>query len=152
MDNKNNKNFTRFNGEKQFPKSLGCILKKSLNEGILNDETLSVLPDDVFYKSYNSLGYVDESFFYLEVELPGVRKEDINVGLSKEENIDILKVLYKRKNRILIDSDLKDESLRFYLKDNLDLEKIDISFVDGMLLVKIPRCSKPEFDKPLTIN
>lgn len=100
----------------------------------------------------NAIRYNDDSFFYLEVSLPGVKKEDINVGLVNEENINTLKVIYKRKCRILIESNFEERVLRFYLKNDLDLEKIDISFIDGMLLIKIPRCIKLDFDKPLTIN
>ena len=100
----------------------------------------------------NAIRYNDDSFFYLEVALPGVKKEDILVGLVKEENINTLKVIYKRKCRILIESNFEEKILRFYLKNDLDLEKIDVSFIDGMLLVKIPRCIEPDFDKPLIIN
>ena len=104
------------------------------------------------YNQGNAIRYNDDSFFYLEVALPGVKKEDINVGLVIEENINTLKVIYKRKCRILIESNFEERILRYYLKNDLDLEKIDVSFMDGMLLVKIPRCIKPDFDKSLTIN
>lgn len=139
---------------------VGRSIKNTLPEGLCPEpiksnieiDGIEMIPNSGLYKQGNAIRYNDDFFFYLEVALPGVKKEDILVGLVKEENINTLKVIYKRKCRILIDSNFEERILRFYLKNDLDLEKIDVSFIDGMLLLKIPRCIKPDFDKSLTIN
>jgi HSP20 family protein len=100
----------------------------------------------------------DEKYVTIEAEIPGVKKEDINVSIN-DENILVLK---GTKNREAKSEDEKDGAtfLRversfgeftrsFVLPDNINTEKIDAEFKDGLLRVKL---EKKEPEKPKEIK
>jgi HSP20 family protein len=116
---------------------------------------------DFFQKeSYPKVDVVDtDTSIIIEAEIPGLSKKDISVDMkdgvltisgskhqSNEDRDD--EVTYIRK-------ELKRSSFRrsFRLGDNLDTTKVDASFEDGLLSVKVPKTKpvQPE-SKVITIK
>lgn len=95
--------------------------------------------------------YEDENSFYLSAAMPGLNKENIKVkvengfllimGMVKKpaENLQFIAKEYKYGNYFR----------KFKLTGNVDREKIDASYENGELVVKL---GKNENTKPRTIN
>ncbi len=81
--------------------------------------------------------------FVIEVDLPGVKKEDID--LSIEENILTVKAVRKMKNEVkredyyLCESNFGLISRSFVLPDGIDTEKVDARFEDGRLIITLEK-------------
>ncbi len=87
----------------------------------------------------------DEAF-HVKAELPGVKKEDVNVSLSNG----VLTLKGERKT----EEETKDEKQhrierfhgtfvrRFDMPDNIDQENISADYVDGVLELNIPKTTK----------
>ena len=86
--------------------------------------------------------------YHVEVDLPGVKKEDINVDLKN----DVLTISGERKTK----SEIKEKDYykqecsygkfqrSFTLPDNVDVENIEANSEDGVLEVVIPKLKKVE--------
>ncbi len=81
--------------------------------------------------------------FVIEVDLPGVKKEDIDLQI--EDNILTVKAVRKMKNEVkkedyyLCESDFGMISRSFVLPDGIDKEKIDAVYEDGRLIVTLEK-------------
>ncbi len=87
----------------------------------------------------------DEAF-HVKAELPGVKKEDVNVSLSNG----VLTLKGERKT----EEETKDEKQHrierfhgtfvrhFDMPDNIDQENISADYVDGVLELNIPKTTK----------
>ena len=86
----------------------------------------------------------DEKNVYLEVELPGVEKEDVKISVN-EDNILTLKGDKKFKQKDNIQTCCRSERSfgdfirTFQLNDNLDTENINAEFNNGLLTITIPK-------------
>jgi len=81
--------------------------------------------------------------YYIEVDLPGVKKEDVDVSVDKN----VLTISGKRE----VSSEIKEDdyyrvesaygkfSRSFTLPENVDVEKIKASNEDGVLEIVIPK-------------
>ena len=87
-----------------------------------------------------------EEAFHVKAELPGIKKEDVNVTLSNG----VLTLRGERKT----EKEVKDEKMhrierfqgtfvrRFDLPDNIDQDDISAQYTDGVLDLIIPKTSK----------
>ena len=94
-----------------------------------------------------------EEAFHVKAELPGVKKEDVDVSLSNG----VLTLKGERKS----EEEIKDEKQhrierfhgtfvrRFDLPDNIDQSTVSAEYVDGVLSLTIPKTTKttPETTK-----
>jgi HSP20 family protein len=93
--------------------------------------------------------------YYIEVELPGVKKEDINIDIN--DNTLTISGERKVKEEHKEDTFYKVESYygrferSFALPEDVDVEKIEAEFKDGILEIKIPKIVKVE-NKPKRIE
>ncbi len=93
--------------------------------------------------------------YYIEVELPGVKKEDINIDI--DENTLTISGERKIKEEHKEDTFYKVESYygkferSFALPEDVDVDKIEAEFKDGVLEIKIPKVVKVE-NKPKRIE
>jgi HSP20 family protein len=89
----------------------------------------------------------DEAY-HVEVDLPGVKKEDININV--ENNIVTLSGERHTRNELKDDDYYKVESeygkfeRSFSLPENIDVENIQAKTNDGVLEVIIPKLKVPE--------
>ncbi|MGC9351406.1 MAG: Hsp20/alpha crystallin family protein [Sulfurovum sp.] len=92
-----------------------------------------------------------EYAYHVEVDLPGVKKEDIKVDI--EENRVVISGEKKLKEELKEEDYYKVESYygsfkrSFALPENVDVENISASSEDGVLEVVIPKLEKPEVEK-----
>lgn len=111
-----------------------------------NNTLLDDFFDDEFFMPRSKFGYhidvyQESNNFVVEVELPGFKRDEINVSFSndlltikaehkEEDNEDDKKYVYRSRS---YSSYMKQ--IRF---SNIDHNSIDASFTDGVLKVKMP--------------
>ena len=94
--------------------------------------------------------------FVMNVDLPGIKKNDITIDLS--ENILTLSGEKKRKEKFVKEDYCRCERSfgkfmrRFELPNNLDVEKIKAHFEDGILEVRIPIKASEKKHKKIAIR
>lgn len=94
----------------------------------------------------------DEKNIYLNFELPGLSKDDVQVKI-KEDNVLVIKgekkqetkTEDKERNYIRMERHFGEFSRYFTLPDNVNAEKIDAKFDNGVLSITI---EKKEPEKP----
>ncbi len=98
----------------------------------------------------------EDSSFHIDVDLPGVKKDDIKVDLEKN----ILTISGERKTK----EEVKEEdyykvetsfgkfSRSFTLPDNADIENIEAKSVDGVLELVIPKLDESRSKKVISIQ
>ena len=88
----------------------------------------------------------DKDNYYAQFELPGLRKDDISIGVEDG----VLTVTGEKK------AEKKDEGVNYHrversygtfsrafsLGDNIDIDKIDATFRDGVLKLTLPKAEK----------
>jgi len=90
---------------------------------------------------------VDEKGYYLEIDLPGVKKEDIDISV----NDGVLVISGERKlekkeekpNYTRIESFFGRFERAFKLPTDADLDNIEAKYEDGVLKIFIPKKQKP---------
>jgi HSP20 family protein len=89
----------------------------------------------------------------LEIDLPGVKKEDIDIqiedGYLTVSAVRKMKNEVKEKDYYLCESSFGQISRSFVLPDNIDADKIDAKYEDGRLYVTL---EKHESKKPKSIS
>ncbi len=113
-------------------------LLNTFNEAQTADEPREIMD---FVPAVNTREASDA--YYIEVDLPGVKKEDVDVSVDKN----VLTISGKREvsNEIKEDDYYRVESAygkfsrSFTLPENVDVEKIKASNEDGVLEIVIPK-------------
>jgi len=107
----------------------------------------------VSHLPFANLAKKEDSTFHLEVDLPGVKKEDIDVKI--EENVLVVTAIRKFKNELSRENYYVCESAfgkmerRFVLPESVDTKKIDAKFEDGRLEIELQKTEKA---KPKSIE
>ena len=101
--------------------------------------------------------YEDEKEYHIELDIPGYKKEEIRI----ESNDGILTITAKKHNENK-EEDKKKKYIRkerFYGKvsrsfsfTDIDEDKIDAKFENGTLLLNVPKKSKEEIKRIISIN
>ncbi|MFT7028818.1 MAG: HSP20 family protein [Nonlabens sp.] len=97
-----------------------------------------------------------ETAFELEFHLPGIAKENINIDLKNDQ----LTVSGERKfeeektkrNFKRVESYYGSFSRSFYLPENVNGDKIDATYKDGVLTLVLPKDDKKEQRKSIAIK
>jgi len=102
---------------------------------------------------FANLAKKEDSTFHIEVDLPGVKKEDIDIKV--EDDVLVVTAIrhYKeeltRDNYYICESSFGKMERRFILPENIDTSKIDASFNDGRLEIELQKTQKA---KPKSIS
>ena len=99
-----------------------------------------------------------EDAYYLEVDLPGLKKDEIDIRI--EDNTLIIsgerrvKNEMKRENYYKIESSFGKFSRSFALPDDIDVDKINAESENGVLEIVVPKLEVAEVEKvkKITIN
>lgn len=99
-------------------------------------------PDVRFYKPSADI-YETENEFGIYLDMPGVKKDDLDVKL--EDNIHLLVEGKINKENRIDGQNLKNEcgytgyQRYFHLSDDVDKDKIEAEYKDGVLKVNLPK-------------
>jgi HSP20 family protein len=89
----------------------------------------------------------------LEIDLPGVKKEDISIDIEGKHltvtAVRNMKNEVKEKDYYLCESSFGQISRSFILPENIDTDKIDAKYEDGRLYITL---EKHESQKPKSIS
>ncbi len=117
--------------------------------------------DEVFGKEMSTFSpKVDiaetEKEFEIHFELPGMKKDDINIDI-KDDRLTVsgerkMESEKTEKNFHSVESYYGTFSRSFYLPDNVNVEKVDASYKDGILNVILPKDAKKENKRTISIK
>jgi len=93
----------------------------------------------------NLLHNNDEESFSIEVDLPGVKKEDISVNIEGSHlnvtGVRYMKEKTKKEDYYLMESVYGKFARSFYLPDYIDRDTIDANYKDGRLSVSFEKAA-----------
>ena len=98
----------------------------------------------------------DEKAYYIEVDLPGVKKEDIKVDI-KDNTLTVsgerkFKEEVKEEDYYKIETSIGKFSRTFTLPEDADVENIDAKSENGVLDIVIPKVKKEESVKSIEVK
>jgi HSP20 family protein len=102
---------------------------------------------------FSNLAKKEDSSFHVEVDLPGVKKEDIDIKV--EDGILSVSAIRKYKNELSRDNYYVCESSfgkferRYVLPESIDTDKVNAKFDDGSLTIELQKTKKA---KPKSIS
>jgi len=107
--------------------------------------------DDFFYRDFESLSanvWEEENNIFVKMAIPGIKKEDIKIsvtgdsisieGKNKEEKEE------EQKKYFLKTFQSYSYSQNFNLPSLVDSDKVEASFEDGVLIVKLPKAKESQ--------
>jgi len=131
-------------------KNIGSEIEKGANTIV---EKLEQTLDNVAsHLPFSNLAKKEDSSFHLDVDLPGVKKEDIEIRV--EDGVLVVSAVRHFKNELTRDDYYIYESAfgkferRYLLPESVDSEKVDAKFEDGRLSISLEKTKKA---KPRTI-
>ena len=84
--------------------------------------------------------YLDGNDYVIDVELPGIKKENISLSYEKEFlTISVKREEVKDKNSYALRERRYDNSERSYRVGEIDQKTISASFADGVLSIRFPK-------------
>lgn len=120
------------------------------------DERASTEKETVMAFSPRTNTRESEKFYHIEIELPGLSKENINIDLK--DNKLIVYGQRNLKNEIKEEDYYKVESIfgkfqrQFTLPEEIDKENISASSENGILDIKIPKLEESIIKKKIEIK
>jgi len=122
-------------------KEVGKNLEEKIEQGLeVAKETFANVASHLPFANLAKKG---SDAFVIEVDLPGVDKNDIE--LSVEDNILTVKAVRKMKNEVkkedyyLCESNFGLISRSFVLPEGIDRDKIDAKYEDGRLIITLEK-------------
>ena len=121
----------------------------------------SILDDfDTFYNEENSVSkYSDykleenDNSYTIEMDMPGVRKEDLDIGIKEN----MLSIYAERKKVMKSDDGDKEEVVSKYEQSfnisvkGIDIENISANFENGVLTLTLPKKEEVKYEKKIEI-
>ena len=132
-------------------KDIGNELEKGVE--VVANKVSETFDNLASHLPFSNLAKKEDSSFHLEVDLPGVQKEDIEIKV--EENVLVVTALRKFKNELTRDDYYVCESSfgkferRYILPESVDTEKVDAKLEDGRLIIELQKTKKA---KPKSIS
>ncbi|WP_028330993.1 Hsp20/alpha crystallin family protein [Brachyspira alvinipulli] len=97
----------------------------------------------------------DEKSYCLEIDMPGVRKEDLEIGIKEN----ILSISAKRKKMMKSDDgETKEEVISSYEQSfnistkGIDVENIEANLNNGVLVINLPKKEEFKYEKKIEIK
>ncbi len=115
------------------------VASKKVSEAF--DNLVSHLP-------FSNLAKKEDSTFHIEVDLPGVKKEDIDIKV--EDDVLVVSAIRYYKNELTKDDYYVCESSfgklerRFILPENIDPDSIEAEYKDGRLEIELQKTKKAQ--------
>jgi len=122
-------------------KELGQSVEEKIEHGL--EVAKDTFANVASHLPFANLAKKGNDTFKIEIDLPGVKKEDID--LQVEENILTIKAVRKMKNKVkkedyyLCESNFGMISRSFVLPEGIDTSKVDAKYEDGRLYVTLEK-------------
>jgi len=122
-------------------KEIGKNVEETLEHGI--EVAKDAFANVASHLPFANLAKKGSDGFKIEIDLPGVQKEDIE--LQVEDNILTIKAIRKMKNEVkkedyyLCESNFGMISRSFVLPEGIDTSKVDAKYEDGRLYVTLEK-------------
>jgi len=132
-------------------KDIGSEIEKGVE--VVANKVSETFDNLASHLPFSNLAKKEDSSFHLEVDLPGVRKEDIDIKV--EENVLIVTALRKFKNELtrenyyICESSFGKFERRYMLPESVDTDKVDAKLEDGRLVIELQKTQKA---KPKSIS
>lgn len=127
-------------------KTIGSDIEKGVE--VVSSKLSDVYDNLASHLPFSNLAKKADSSFHLEVDLPGVKKEDIEIKV--EDGVLSVSAIRKYKNELTRDSYYVCESSfgkferRYVLPDSVDTEKVDAKLNDGRLTIALQKTKKAQ--------
>ncbi len=122
-------------------KEVGSAVEEKVEHGLeVAKETFANVASHLPFANLAKKG---SDAFHVEIDLPGVNKEDID--LRVEDNILTVRAVRKMKNEVkkddyyLCESNFGLISRSFVLPEGIDTEKVDAKYEDGRLYITLEK-------------
>lgn len=132
-------------------KEMGSNVEKGVET--ITNKLVNTFDNLASHLPFSNIAKKEDSSFHLEVDLPGVTKEDIDIKV--EDGILAISAIRKYKNELTRDDYYICESSfgkferRYALPESVDTSKVDAKLVDGRLIVELQKTKKA---KPRVIS
>ena len=132
-------------------KKLGNEIEKGVE--VVSNKVAETFDNLASHLPFANLAKKEDSTFHVEVDLPGVKKEDIDVKV--EDDVLVVSAVRHYKNEVTRDDYYVCESSygklerRFALPENIDSESIAATYNDGRLEIELQKTKKA---KPRSIS
>jgi HSP20 family protein len=127
-------------------KEMGSSVEKGVET--ITNKLVNTFDNLASHLPFSNIAKKEDSSFHLEVDLPGVTKEDIDIKV--EDGILAISAIRKYKNELTRDDYYICESSfgkferRYALPESIDTSKVDAKFVDGRLIVELQKTKKAQ--------
>lgn len=140
---------TRFNGmNENMPQTFSSMLDKFFNESVNTRGMAGFTPSVDASET--------ERGFEIEVALPGVKREDISIDFQEGRLTISGERRFERKEEgrryQMLETQYGSFSRSFYLPDNVNPDRIQAKFTDGVLLVMVPKDEKKTMKRQIRIE
>ncbi len=125
-------------------KTIGSEIEKGVE--VATQKVSEAFDNLASHLPFANLAKKEDSSFHIEIDLPGVKKEDIDIKV--EDDVLVVSAIRKYKNELNADDYYVCESSfgkierRFMLPDNIDTEHIDAELQDGRLEIELQKTQK----------
>ena len=127
-------------------KEMGSNVEKGVET--ITNKLVNTFDNLASHLPFSNIAKKEDSSFHLEVDLPGVTKEDIDIKV--EDGILAISAIRKYKNELTRDDYYICESSfgkferRYALPERVDTSKVDAKLVDGRLIVELQKTKKAQ--------
>jgi len=127
-------------------KDIGNEIEKGVE--VATKKVSEVFDNLASHLPFSNLAKKEDSTFHLEVDLPGVKKEDIDIKV--EDEVLVVTAIRKYKNELtkddyyICESSFGKMERRFVLPDNIDTDKINAQFNNGRLEIELQKTKKAQ--------
>ena len=134
-------------------KNIGSEIEKSVE--VAEKKVSQAFDNLASHLPFANLAKKEDATFHIEIDLPGITKDDIDLKI--EDNLLIVSAVRHYKNELSSDNYYISESSfgkierRFALPENIDTKKVDASFNDGRLEIELQKTKKAK-PKSITIK
>lgn len=132
-------------------KEVGNEIEESLEKGYEKGKKL--LSNVASHLPFSNLAKKKSGGFHIEVDMPGVKKEDINVNVDNNiltiSGVRKMKKEVNEKDYYLLESSFGRIERSFTLPEGIDTDKISAEYKDGRLTIDL---EKEEKLKPKAIE
>jgi len=125
-------------------REIGTEVGEVVEKGL--EKTTEVFDNIVSHLPFANLAKKDSGNFYIEVDMPGIKKEDIKIDIADNlltvSGIREVKNEIKREDYYLCESAFGLIERKFTLPDGIDRDKISAKLNDGELIIELQKDEK----------